>query len=445
MFARKFLFLSLAVFCFITLSFSELDRPGLSFDSGPTATCNMSGTYTQIKTLDLSSGQYNFSWSPPLPDNKAIYVGYEAQASGYGWVNATIYYSFSGVSEGSQPITQMQVGTLGGNVTAIGVKPDGRISENVNISRSIHAATANETYGFYTWNVLGSTDPENRKSFVKLQAVAPKWRYNIGIQGGGSWVWEAWGDPNIQDFSGSGTWNLTGKFACPKCKEVGVPYPAYHKYMSCTTSITQNGSTIYCQAGSNVWKCQSHTHDFSSGSTNPGNNNPGPGSTPPTGDAGGTTGNITYACGDHSGPSSGSSGHAAASCGTSGHYICDGADHSLQASCTSMDTNGNSCTVTNFYACDGHTHVYPEPPPPPTVSCGRSACTETVSSTNEHRVGPCSACGKSYWSCGEYGSYHENRCRERTCRYGGCGNKWRRCQSDTPYCSNNPDRRCWAR
>ena len=133
------------------------------------------------------------------------------------------------------------------------------------------------------------------------------------------------------------------------------------------------------------------------------------------------------------------------------HTKAEGGDHRYIRVCAATNANGARCLRTSigYWACDPHTHVYPEPPPPSppppaTVSCGRSACTETVSSTNEHRVGPCSACGKSYWSCGRYGSYHENQCRERTCRYGGCGNKWRRCQSSTPYCSNNPDRRCWA-
>ena len=117
-------------------------------------------------------------------------------------------------------------------------------------------------------------------------------------------------------------------------------------------------------------------------------------------------------------------------------------NHSLQATCSASNANGN-CTVTSFYACDGHTHVYPSPPP--TVSCGRRRCTETVSSTNEHRVGPCSACGNSYWSCGPHGSYHKNQHRERTCRRNGCGQKWRRCQGPTPRCSVAAGQGCWAR
>ena len=115
-------------------------------------------------------------------------------------------------------------------------------------------------------------------------------------------------------------------------------------------------------------------------------------------------------------------------------------DHSLQASCSSTDGNGNSCTVTSFYACDGHSHSYPTP----TVSCWRSSCTASVSSAYEHQVPPCSACGSSYWTCGTYASYSENQHRERTCRRSGCGNTWRRCQGATPRCSVQPGQGCWA-
>ncbi|MDE0399408.1 MAG: hypothetical protein OXL96_16560, partial [Candidatus Poribacteria bacterium] len=69
------------------------------------------------------------------------------------------------------------------------------------------------------------------------------------------------------------------------------------------------------------------------------------------------------------------------------HETSVSGDHSLQASCSSTDSNGNYCTVTNFYACDSHTHSYPAPPPPPTtVSCARAACGEQVSDRLKHRV-----------------------------------------------------------
>ena len=155
---------------------------------------------------------------------------------------------------------------------------------------------------------------------------------------------------------------------------------------------------------------------------------------------------------------SGCTSHCSSPCSCSTSGTCNGTvsyhacgvhetsvsgDHSLQASCSSTDSNGNYCTVTNFYACDGHSHTYPAPP---TVSCGRSACTATVSSSTEHRVGPCSACGKSYWSCGSYASSNESRCRLRTCRYSSCGQSWRLCQGPKPDCSapSRQGSKCWA-
>ena len=113
------------------------------------------------------------------------------------------------------------------------------------------------------------------------------------------------------------------------------------------------------------------------------------------------------------------------------HETTVSGDHSLQASCTSTDANGNSCTVTNFYACDNHSHVYPATPPstptptpppptPPTptlVTC--SACNvlydpNSTSAVNLHRV--------------------------RTCRFSECRQTWQRCQSSAPIC-NKPYRK----
>ncbi len=128
-----------------------------------------------------------------------------------------------------------------------------------------------------------------------------------------------------------------------------------------------------------------------------------------------------------------------------GHSTSASGDHSLQASCTSTDANGNSCTVTSFYACQSHTHSYPEPPPP-TVRCGRSACTASVSSSTEHQSSPCAA-GDTYYTCNPNVnvSQWENRHRVRTCRRSGCGNTWQLCQSSTPSCSAKSGKRCSAR
>ncbi|MDE0396861.1 MAG: hypothetical protein OXL96_03550 [Candidatus Poribacteria bacterium] len=112
------------------------------------------------------------------------------------------------------------------------------------------------------------------------------------------------------------------------------------------------------------------------------------------------------------------------------HETSVSGDHSLQASCSSTDSNGNYCTVTNFYACASHTHSYPAPPPPPTtVSCARAACGEQVSDRLKHRVDNCSNCNAVYWTCYPDAIYdHETTF---TCRRSGCGATFTRC-SNTP-------------
>ena len=184
----------------------------------------------------------------------------------------------------------------------------------------------------------------------------------------------------------------------------------------------------------------------SSGGTPPSAGNPpsGGGSNPPSGGGSNPAPTPSYhACGDHETSVSG--------------------DHSLQASCSSTDSNGNSCTVTNFYACGSHTHSYPAPPPTPTptpppeptptppspttVACGAAGwtgCTASVSSSTEHRVPSCSGCGSTYWTCSTFASNHTTL---KTCRYSECGQTWQKCAS-APVC-NKPYRKqnglkCWA-
>ena len=117
------------------------------------------------------------------------------------------------------------------------------------------------------------------------------------------------------------------------------------------------------------------------------------------------------------------------------HETSVSGDHSLQASCTSTDSNGNTCTVTSFYACDSHTHAYPAPPPPPTtVACGGASYTgcSGASSRTEHHVPLCSkGCGKGYWTCGEYAYQHTD---EKTCRREGCDARLTECQNGPSKC-----------
>lgn len=168
---------------------------------------------------------------------------------------------------------------------------------------------------------------------------------------------------------------------------------------SCSTSGTCNGTVT--DNTPNCPDCTSHCSSPCSCST-----------------SGTCNGTVSYhACGEHETSVSG--------------------DHSLQASCSSTDSNGNYCTVTSFYACDGHSHTYPAPPPstPTTVACGGASYTgcSGASSRTEHRVPSCGNCGNSYWTCSQWASRHTI---SYTCQRTGCGASLTRCQNGPGRCVN---------
>ena len=111
------------------------------------------------------------------------------------------------------------------------------------------------------------------------------------------------------------------------------------------------------------------------------------------------------------------------------------------------------CGCTNSGTCGG-TVTGSQPPsdsnPPSTVSCGRSACTESVSSSKQHKSDPCAA-GHTYWTCNPTVNVTNwlNKHRVRTCRYSECGRNWQQCVTGTTPICNKPYRKrnglkCWA-
>lgn len=138
----------------------------------------------------------------------------------------------------------------------------------------------------------------------------------------------------------------------------------------------------------------------------------------------------TFPCG-HTDPNANSAYHAQpTSCFISGHFVCDSLTH-VEEQCTNV-SNGVRCTY-KFWRClhpnvpsygPSHTCDYP-------VSCGRSACTQTVTSSTQHSA-TC-ASGHSYWTCNPSEVYHHIT---RTCKYSACGKSWERCSTvgGTPIC-----------
>ena len=137
------------------------------------------------------------------------------------------------------------------------------------------------------------------------------------------------------------------------------------------------------------------------------------------------------------------------------HTTSEGGDHRFVHVCSETNAAGVSCDRTSigYWACDPHTHQYPTPTP--TVRCGNrwqgsGACIYdrvVSSSSTEHQSSPCSA-GHTYWTCnsGVNVSDWENRHRVRTCRRSGCGNSWQACVDGwtAPQCNTYANNNCWA-
>ena len=172
-------------------------------------------------------------------------------------------------------------------------------------------------------------------------------------------------------------------------------------------------------------------------------------------------------CG-HTYPDSDAAGHAAASCGLSGHYICDGLDHSLQASCSEA-----TCNVTNFYACQSHTHSPGSgsgnnPPTDNTPNCQdcTSDCSSPCSCTNSGTCGGSSSgsCPANSWTNCDNTKSHATTCQNCTenplyytcsstgvayhtptlsCIRAACSNTWSLCAPQAPDCNARPGNKCW--
>ena len=89
------------------------------------------------------------------------------------------------------------------------------------------------------------------------------------------------------------------------------------------------------------------------------------------------------------------------------HQTYESGNHSLQASCSETDTNGQLCSVSNYYECQLHTHQYPDLI---TGACGHSY---TASSAYSHRSETCPT--NSNGDTCSLGSYYV--CKSHTHQY----------------------------
>lgn len=270
MFSKKTLFLIcfLLFLCLPSFLFADLvGDAGLTLNTGPTGVCNASD-YTWYETLDLSSGVISGYWSPSQPGN--VSVGFEATATGYGYIEASLSYTVGSVS-GSLNL-RAEAGYYGVAFFVPFTVP----AINGSVGATGDIGSIGSHFGRYDWDVKGT---------AYVQAVYWNPEAGFPVQGG---EFDPYGKPDDKDVTGSGSFEVSSKKVCPKCGSTSISYFSEHKYMSCPASITQNGSTVYCSAGSDVWKCQDHTHVFDSSgsgngsssgnsgdSGNSGNSNPG--------------------------------------------------------------------------------------------------------------------------------------------------------------------------
>ncbi len=123
--------------------------------------------------------------------------------------------------------------------------------------------------------------------------------------------------------------------------------------------------------------------------------------------------------------------------GACGHTYTSGnaSSHAPQASCSSTNANGHSCTVTSFYNCQSHTHVYPR-------TCWRSDCPEIVSDAADHKE-TCGSGAHSFWpGCPDLNvrSWHQRSYHELI-NCSRCGSQFRLCSNNNNSCSNGGNHR----
>ena len=213
---------------------------------------------------------------------------------------------------------------------------------------------------------------------------------------------------------GNGEWEVVAFYKCHTCGGHSESSSAWlrlsgahshhfvcggcGKHIKCKNN-RGNHISVSCPLGPNnetcsyssYYKCSPHIHDYSS-SSSPTDNTP---------NCSGCTSDCSSPC---SCTNSGTCGGTATTPPPPSYHACGvhetsiSGDHSLQASCSSSNSNG-SCTVTNFYACQSHTHSYPSPPKLKTCRACNAKYDPKSSSAAQHtrQSFPCGA--HSGWAC----------------------------------------------
>ena len=130
-----------------------------------------------------------------------------------------------------------------------------------------------------------------------------------------------------------------------------------------------------------------------------------------------------------------------------GHLLSASGDHSLQASCSVTNNRWQRCTVTNFYACQSHTHTYRTMPCPRTLQGGASIAGFGIGGFSNGGTSVCSKGGylttgdnhrstcrlrHSYWDC-DRAAVEQHKVR--TCAR--CSNTYQNCEGASNPCTSS--------
>ncbi len=214
-------------FCLTTIAFASPRAPvGLTFNTGPTGVCNVSGTFTQYEQVDPQShSSVSRHWSPTPPTE--VYIGWEGNVTGYGYADMQISYTVGGSSSASATGTHKigyfwVTGFVGFSLAAV----------RYDTGLKVHVGTFGKQYGRYDWSATGS---------VTLDYVFWKESAAFPIQEG---EWSRISKDTTVTLvptpvSGNGSWTVRQARLCPNCSaDIGMSHFNKHKVASCDASIT---------------------------------------------------------------------------------------------------------------------------------------------------------------------------------------------------------------
>ncbi len=339
--------------------------PSFSFVHSPHLHIYPTGTYTKVdevthSTLTDTTIIENTKWEPSEPSSNVV-VASRAVIKGFGRWKASVSGNHQGDSKSD--------GNLWadfGSVGTIGPLPTWRNVENFICLAGV----------YWTLDKSFTATPKSISGSGMLSFQQKVWEPSGGdwvVISGGSWDsgetenFPVPGPEANKTASGSYTTKHEQRILCVRHDASSNPCKTYVM----ADSGEHNVLCDLCQTS--YWNCPSLSGSHTCGSPSPPS-----ASTPPPTDNTPDCSSCTDGCSSCPSPSAPiwatcgvcNSRYDAASeasehewfwppCRMHGNYKCQiEGDHSLQATCSASNEWAHPCTVTNFYACDDHTHDF---------------------------------------------------------------------------------------